>query len=395
MGTRVWRMRRKGQASVLAAVVSILLIGTGAAVTSSVVAGGMRTPSSVARVQLVHAEDVAGNASYAYEPALSAAWPALSQTDPALPMISLAAVPAGLSSGPILTFTPQGASTVSNATELGAVWTEMALIEQTSDDVAHWTPPTRLIAPVSVSSDQPTVDGLRVLRDDRGILLAQSPSSGEATATPDEAAREADLAKQLANPIANLVSVPFQQNIEFGIGPANAGWHDLMNIQPVIPLGINEDWNLIVRPVIPVIYQNEIFPGAGSQFGLGDTTIELFFSPKAPTKDGLIWGIGPLAFVPSGGYLLSTSTWGAGVDAVVLKQDPKPYLGGGVLTYGALAFQLWPVSGAAPDQLRVPAAFHLVYAQEHCQLYLSDSVHIQLDPESVDGSCDRLGGQDL
>jgi len=115
-----------------------------------------------------------------------------------------------------------------------------------------------------------------------------------------------------------------------------------------VPFSLSADWNLVARMIMPVIYQDEIFPGAGSQFGIGDTTFQFFFSPKAPTPSGLIWGVGPTFFVPSGAYLLSSNTWGAGVDAVALKQVPQPWMNGGILTYGILATQTWPFSGPAP-----------------------------------------------
>ena len=92
--------------------------------------------------------------------------------------------------------------------------------------------------------------------------------------------------------------MPFQQNIQFGIGPANAGWQDLMNIQPVVPFSISRDWNLIARMIMPVVYQDEIFPGAGSQFGIGDTTFQFFFSPKAPTKERRYLGGRPVVHRP-------------------------------------------------------------------------------------------------
>jgi len=186
------------------------------------------------------------------------------------------------------------------------------------------------------------------LGPDTGALLAQAPPAAEdqGAAAGGQGAAE-DLAVELANPISSLISVPFQQNIEFGIGPAGAGWHDLMNIQPVVPFSINKDWNLIERMIMPVVYQDEIFPGAGSQFGIGDTIFQTFFSPT-PTAGGVIWGIGPLFYVPTGAYLISTSTWAAGVDFVALKQMPKPWWGGGIFTYGALITQQWPFSGSAP-----------------------------------------------
>jgi hypothetical protein len=100
----------------------------------------------------------------------------------------------------------------------------------------------------------------------------------------DEAA---ELAKQLQNPVASLISVPFQANEDFHIGPAN-GYKFTLNIQPVIPISISKDWNLILRTIVPIISQTDIFGHSGTQSGLGDTTQSFFLSPKAPGWGGLI-----------------------------------------------------------------------------------------------------------
>lgn len=110
------------------------------------------------------------------------------------------------------------------------------------------------------------------------------------------AAQEADLAKKLSNPIASLVSVPFQFNFDAGYGPTD-GHKAVLNIQPVIPFELNDDWNVISRTIVPVTWQDDILGDSGSQFGLGDTLQSFFFSPKEPTAGGLIWGAGPAILV--------------------------------------------------------------------------------------------------
>ncbi len=107
-----------------------------------------------------------------------------------------------------------------------------------------------------------------------------------------------DLAKKLANPISNLISVPFQNNYDFNLGPLN-GLRYTLNIQPVIPISIGEDWNLISRTIVPITYQKNVSILDETDFGLGDIVQSLFFSPKSPTKNGLIWGVGPIILLPT------------------------------------------------------------------------------------------------
>lgn len=149
----------------------------------------------------------------------------------------------------------------------------------------------------------------------------------------------AELAKQLANPIAALISVPMQLNWDDDIGPVDDGSRLTMNVQPVIPVTLNDEWNLISRTILPVTRQEDIFPGAGDQFGLGDVVQSLFFSPVRPSKRGWIWGGGPVFLLPTGtDDLLTADKWAAGPTGVALKQS-------GSWTYGALFNHLWSFAG--------------------------------------------------
>jgi hypothetical protein len=154
-----------------------------------------------------------------------------------------------------------------------------------------------------------------------------------------------ELAKKLANPVAALISVPFQLNYDQDIGPARGGDRWTLNIQPVVPVELNKDWNLISRTILPVISQDEIYPGAGGQSGIGDIVQSMFFSPKEPNASGWILGAGPVFLIPTGSDdLLSAKKWGAGPTGVALKQD-------GPWTYGVLANHIWSIGGSGPQDL--------------------------------------------
>ncbi|WP_331713491.1 transporter [Noviluteimonas gilva] len=146
-----------------------------------------------------------------------------------------------------------------------------------------------------------------------------------------------ELAKKLSNPVADLISVPFQFNYDDGY--ADGGSRTYVNIQPVVPITISENWNMISRTILPVVYQDDVPPGSGDEFGLGDITQSLFFTPKKPTASGWVIGVGPAFLIPTAtDDLLGTEKWGLGPTAVVLKQDRG-------WSYGALVNHIWSVAG--------------------------------------------------
>jgi hypothetical protein len=172
------------------------------------------------------------------------------------------------------------------------------------------------------------------------ILTGILPAICLAPAQAQEPEHDAGLAQQLANPVASLISVPFQFNFDSRIGPGDDGRRATLNIQPVVPIQINPEWNLISRTILPVISQGDIAPGAGHQFGLGDTLQSLFLSPRAPGPSGIVWGLGPAVLVPTAtDDLLGNGRWGIGPTAVVLRQS-------GPWTVGALTNHVWSVGGS-------------------------------------------------
>jgi hypothetical protein len=145
---------------------------------------------------------------------------------------------------------------------------------------------------------------------------------------------QTDLAKKSQNPVSNMISVPFQNNTSFNIGPYDRT-QNVLNIQPVWPFNLSPSLNLITRTIIPVISkpigQND------SKFGLGDINFTAFFSPADPGK--VIWGIGPTIFLPTASNaVLGSEKWSAGPGLVLLTMPGKWVI-------GLLANNVWSFAG--------------------------------------------------
>ena len=157
-------------------------------------------------------------------------------------------------------------------------------------------------------------------------------------AVAEDQSSATDLAKAAQNPIAAMISVPFQNNTNFNVGPRDET-QNVLNIQPVIPVDLNPEWNLVTRTIIPVISQPEVVPGQGRTNGIGDIQFSAFFSPKASTASGWIWGAGAIAQLDTASDdVLGTGKWGLGPTAVALKME-------GAWVYGGLINNVWSVAG--------------------------------------------------
>ena len=202
---------------------------------------------------------------------------------------------------------------------------------------------------------------------------------------------DAEIAKKLSNPVSSMISVPFQANWDFRMGPLDQGTQFKLNFQPVIPVSLNNDWNLIIRTIVPYINQEDVHKGPLPQFpglpadvlapfprdirddlnraaekafdkaaskrsvdhhqdGLGDISQSFFFSPTAGGPFGTVFGIGPIFDYPSAtDDLLGSEKWSAGPTLVVIKQQSG-------WTYGFLANHLWSFAGNE-DRRSVNATF--------------------------------------
>ena len=173
----------------------------------------------------------------------------------------------------------------------------------------------------------------------RTILLRvflMAPGLLAMAASLESVASDMDLAKASQNPVGNMISMPFQNNTTFGLGPDDA-ISNVLNLQPVVPLSLSEDWNLINRAIVPLIHREEVFPGTGSASGLGDISYTGYISPAHPGD--LIWGIGPSLVLPSAAdEQFASDKFSLGAGAVVLMMPGK-------WVVGLLVQNVWSVAG--------------------------------------------------
>jgi hypothetical protein len=210
----------------------------------------------------------------------------------------------------------------------------------------------------------------RLLTGIAAVLVACGSFSTPLVAAEQGSA--AALAEQLQNPVADLISVQFQNNFNFGVGENNGTLY-LMNFQPVIPLHVTTEWNYIVRPILPFISTSNVY-GPGYVSGLGDLEIETFLSPAEPGPFGIIWGLGPASILPTATQRkLGGDVMTLGPSGVALWQRNG-------WTIGSLVTQNWRVAG--------PGDYNATYAQPFIAHTFKTATTIGVDSES---SYDWLG----
>jgi hypothetical protein len=165
--------------------------------------------------------------------------------------------------------------------------------------------------------------------------------AAQQAAVDSEAIQKADLVTKLANPFRNLTTVPLETNLSYGPGPEHMPSY-LLNFQPIVPFSLNRDWLLITRTILPVTDQP--VSGGNRKFGLGDTEVTLFLSPKS-FAEGLMWAAGPLVLLPTATATeLGRQKWGAGPAAVLGYQE-------GGWTTALLADQTWSFAGSGSENI--------------------------------------------
>ncbi len=162
-------------------------------------------------------------------------------------------------------------------------------------------------------------------------LLAALPARAELSAE--------ELAKIAQNPVGNMISVPFQNNSNLNFGPEK-GTQNILNIQPVIPIEVDHDWNIITRTIIPLIWMPSLGPDTPSKSGIGDIQLSAFLSPANPGE--WIWGLGAITQIPTNSSEeLGNKNWGLGPTAVVLHlKHGDPWV------YGVLVNNIWSLTSS-------------------------------------------------
>jgi hypothetical protein len=182
-----------------------------------------------------------------------------------------------------------------------------------------------------------------------GLCVGEAAGQPAAPEMRHSAQRDAmaALARAVQNPVADLISLPFQNNTNFNYGPRNHT-QNILNIQPVVPVRLSGDWNLVTRSILPVISQPGMSPGQGTSFGLGAAQTSFFLSPAR--SGHIIWGAGPVVQAPSTtNQALGSNIWGAGISGVALTMR-GPWVIGGLIN------SIWSFGGSRADSYNILTA---------------------------------------
>jgi hypothetical protein len=194
---------------------------------------------------------------------------------------------------------------------------------------------------------------------------------GLSTVLIGSAQAQDDLQAASQNPIASLISVPFQNNLFFNLGEEDKTQY-VLNFQPVVPIELTDDWNLIFRPITPIIAKPRMFDGDSTAFGLGDMNPQLFFVPDATVDTAIgtmTWGVGPSFQLPTAtDKTLGSGQWSAGPAAVA-------FFANGNWTYGGLVSNIWSFAGRNKR-----ADVNLLVAQPFVNYNLSDGWSLGAGP---------------
>ena len=152
-----------------------------------------------------------------------------------------------------------------------------------------------------------------------------------------------ELAKKVANPLADLATAPLQYNWDGQIGDARDGTSNYLRFEPVLPLHLDHNWNLITRLFMPMIEQNDVSSDGGTEYGLSGVNLSFFLSPTAPVANGITMGLGPVVGFPASSSALGSQKWSLGPTAAIVWQPSGPW------TLGLLVRHQWSVGGSATE----------------------------------------------
>ena len=171
-------------------------------------------------------------------------------------------------------------------------------------------------------------------------MLSASGVHAAPPADPTANDSRADLAEELSNPVAPLLGVQLQSDLEWRGGPAADGFRWTLTLQPVVPFSIATNWNVISRANLPFVHQTDLVAVDSSETGLANTTVSLFLSPKTTRVRGLTWGLGPIVALPATDDQLGAEELGLGPTAAVIHTV-------GPVVYGILVEQVWSLGGGS------------------------------------------------